>query len=67
MSKLVTLGIQIAFVVRVCLGANRDLIDNLQAISFKAHDFLRVVGKQADLANPEMVEDLCADTIVAKV
>ncbi len=29
MSKLVTLGIQIAFVVRVCLGANRDLIDNL--------------------------------------
>ena len=52
MSKLVTLGVQIALIMRVCLGADGDLINNLKSISIESHDFLGVVGEQADLRTP---------------
>jgi len=67
MSKLVTLGVQIALIMRVCLGADGDLINNLKSISIESHDFLGVVGEQADFADPKVMENLCAYTIVAKI
>ena len=67
MSKLVTLGVQIALIMGICLGPDRDLINNLKAVSIKSHDFFGVVGEQADLADPKVMEDLCAHAIVAEI
>ena len=46
---------------------DRHLVGHAQAVALEAHDLLRVVGEQADRAEPEVHEDLGADAVVAQV
>ncbi|MNO07410.1 hypothetical protein D3C81_2295850 [compost metagenome] len=36
-------------------------------MAFKTFDFSRVIGQKTDLPNPQILEDLSANTVVAKV
>ena len=53
--------------MRVGRVLDRDLVGHAQAVALEADDLLRVVRQQADLAEPEVDEDLGADAVVAQV
>src|SRR5262245_54455292 len=68
MPELVLLGGEVAGVVFVGRDLNRYALFDVQAIAaFEADDFFRIVGKQADLANAEIDEDLGADSVLAQI
>ena len=58
---------QVGLVVLVGRVLDRDLRADRQAVALEALDLLRVVGEDADRAEPEVDEDLGADAVVAQV
>jgi hypothetical protein len=61
------LGFQILFVVRIGGQGNGQLLDDLQAITFQADDFFRVVRQQADPAHSEIGQNLGTHAVVAEI
>jgi hypothetical protein len=59
----VALGVEIAGVVRVRLGDDGDLVEDLEveAVVDEGIDFFGIVGEQADLAEAEVLQNLDAD------
>lgn len=53
--------------MRICSGADRELLDNLDVIGLEADDLAGVVGKETDFVDAEISEDLGAEAVVAKV
>src|SRR3954470_30991 len=67
MAQLIAFGFQVFGVVTVWFDANGDLLDDFQAIAFQAHHFLWVISEEADRFQPEINQDLRAETILAQV
>src|SRR5215470_11999621 len=65
--ELVALG---AEVLPVRLGRgdlDRDALGDVQAVPLETDDLLRIVGQELQVLDPEVNQDLGADTVVAQV
>src|SRR5262245_14955041 len=65
--QLLAFGFQIFCVVRIRRHLNGHLFDDLQAVTFEADDFLRIVREQTDGAQTKVHEDLRAEPVLAQV
>ena len=61
------LGFEVFLIVRIGGQAERELLDDFEAIAFEADDFLGVVRQQPHLADAEVAKDLRAHAVVAQV
>src|SRR6266496_98863 len=48
-TQLRLFGLKVFYVVRICLGTDRHLLDHFETISLQAHNFLRVVSQKPEL------------------
>ena len=53
--------------MRIRFAADGHLLDHLNTIAFETHDLLRVIGEETKLTHAKIVQDLCADPLVAQV
>ena len=67
MAEFVALRIEIALIMGICFRANRQLFDDLQPVSLQTHHLFRIIGKKANLANTEIMENLSTHPVVAEV
>ena len=67
MSELLLLGPEILEVLLVGLDLEGHALDDLQAVALDAGSLARVVGDDAHLAHPQVVEDLRPHPVVAEV
>ena len=67
MPQFVTLGLKVAFVVRIGLDPDGQLFHDFQPVTFKTNDLFRVVGQEPDFPDAEVVEDLGTHSVVAQV
>ncbi len=67
MPHLCPFRLQIPFVVRIRLHANRHLLDDFQSVALQPDDFFRIVGQQPDGFQAEVHEDLRAEAVFAQV
>ena len=67
MPKLFLLRLEVSDVMRIGFDADRDLLDNFEAVTFETDDFPGVVGEEADAFETEIDEDLGTDAVLAEV
>src|SRR5215471_16057198 len=67
MSKLVPLGAHIAGALTVLWLHDRHALVYAQAVALESDEFAGVVGDGADRMQPEIEQDLRADTVVAQI
>src|SRR5262245_17691446 len=65
--QLVPLGTQVLEIVEVRLGAERDLIDDVQPVAVEAGDLLRIVGEEPHPPDPQVLEDLGPQAVLPEV
>src|SRR5688572_29960667 len=67
MSELVSLGLQVPGVLIVRRLLEGHAITEPQAVALESNHFARIVRDRANGAEPQIQEDLRADSVVAKV
>src|SRR6185312_11811158 len=65
--ELVALGAEIILIVLRGARHERHPLDDLESVALETHQLPRVVGHHADGGQPEIAQDLGADTVVPKV
>src|SRR5262249_14699201 len=66
-AQLRFLRLQIAGIVLVLGHLDRHTLDHVKAIPFQAANLARIVRKQTDLANAEILQDLRPDAVIPQV
>ena len=67
MPQLVSFGVEVALIVRISLGSNGNLIDDLETVALETDHLFGIVGEQPNLPDAEIVEDLSPHPVVAQV
>ena len=67
MAHFFLFGFEVAGVVRVYRGADRELLHDLDVVGLEADDLAGVVGQETDFMDAEISEDLGTEAVVAKV
>ena len=64
MSQFITLGLQIAFIVRVAGNLNRNRIHNFEAVTGEPGAFPWIVADQPETGNTQVPENLQTHPVV---
>src|SRR5690348_12173109 len=67
MSHLDPFGLKVSGVMRVRFAPNWHLLDHLNPITLKPYHLLWIIRQETKLADPEIIENLRADAIIAQV
>src|SRR5512133_1939695 len=55
------------FVVRICFGPDRHLLDHFQTVALEPDNFLRVICEEPELTHTQIEKNLSAEPIITQV
>lgn len=67
MAKLGLLCMKIFSVVLVLRHLDGYTLHNFKAVAFQPFDLARIVGQQSDLADAQVLENLCTDAVITQI